>query len=185
MSHRGVFLDRDGVLNVALVRDGVPVPPRSAADFQVLPGVADACAALRRSGWVLVVVSNQPDIARGHAEPARVEEINARLRAEVALDDVIVCPHDDGDGCACRKPKDGMLREGARRWGIDLSGSFMVGDRWRDIEAGRRAGCRTILVDRGYAERPGPTPDYVVRELSEAVPIVLGVRDDGPRKGDS
>lgn len=177
MSRRAVFLDRDGVLNAALVRGGVPVPPSSPAEFRLLPGVPEACAALRRSGWVLVVVSNQPDIARGHAGAAQVEEINARLRAEVPLDDIIVCPHDDGDGCSCRKPNDGMLREGARRWDVELSRSFMVGDRWRDIEAGRRAGCRTILVDRDYGERRGPAPDYVVHELPEVLPIVLGAGD--------
>lgn len=181
MSHRGVFLDRDGVLNATFDQGGVPVPPRTLAEFRVPNGVPEACAALRRSGWVLVVVSNQPDIARGRVAAALVEEINAQLRAEVPLDDIIVCPHDDRDACACRKPGDGMLREGARRWDIDLSRSFMVGDRWRDIEAGRRAGCRTILIDRGYEER-STSPDYVVHELPDVLPIVLGAWGDSGRQ---
>lgn len=180
VSRRAVFLDRDGVLNAAVVRDGVPVPPRSPAEFRVLPGVPEACAALRRSGWVLVVVTNQPDIARGSTDTARVDELNARLRAEVAVDDVVVCPHDDADGCSCRKPRDGMLRDAAGRWDIDLSASFMVGDRWRDIEAGRRAGCRTILIDRAYDERLRTAPDYTVHELPEALPIVLRAGENPP-----
>lgn len=184
MSRFAVFLDRDGVLNAAPVRDGAPVPPRSPAEFRVLPGVPEACAVLRRSGWLLVVVSNQPDIARGLVGADQVEELNARLRAEVPIDDVVVCPHDDRDGCSCRKPGDGMLRDAARRWNIDLAGSFMVGDRWRDIEAGRRAGCRTILIDRAYDERRA-SPDYTVHELPEALPIVLssGGADEALRPG--
>lgn len=174
VSRRAVFLDRDGVLNATGLRDGVPVPPRSLDDFRLLSGVPESCASLRRAGWVLVVVSNQPDIARGTADAAEVERINARLRAEVPLDDIFICPHDDQDGCSCRKPGDGMLREAAQRWDIELSASFMVGDRWRDIEAGRRAGCRTILVDRGYDERRDPASDYVVHDLAEVLPIVLG-----------
>lgn len=186
MSRRAVFLDRDGVLNAALLRDGVPVPPRSPAEFHVLPGVPEACAALRREGWVLVVVTNQPDIARGVVDAAEVEKLNARLRAEVPLDDVVVCPHDDRDGCSCRKPRDGMLRDAAGRWDIDLAGSYMVGDRWRDIEAGRRAGCRTILIDREYDEGRRPSPDHTVHELPEVLSIVLGAggdAEDGPPEG--
>lgn len=176
MSRRAVFLDRDGVLNAAYVRDGVPIPPRSIDEFRVLDGVPEACAALREAGWLLVVVSNQPDIARGQTGAAQVAEINARLRASVSLDEVIICPHEEKDGCTCRKPRDGMLRDAARRWDISLPHSFMVGDRWRDIGAGRRAGCRTILVDRDYEEGCVEQPDYVVRDLPDVLPIVLGTR---------
>lgn len=173
MSRRAVFLDRDGVLNATEVRDGVPVAPRSLEEFRVLDGVPEACAALRKAGWVLVVVSNQPDIARGKVEAAQVAEMNAHLRAEVPLDDVIICPHDNKDACLCRKPGDGMLRDAARRWNISLADSFMVGDRWRDIEAGRRAGCQTIFVNRGYDETRPESPDYVVGGLPDVLPIVL------------
>ncbi len=147
---RAVFLDRDGVLNKSLSGpDGVPRPPASLDEFALIPGASDACRALRGLGFVLIVASNQPDVARGTQRREVVEAIHRRLREEVELDDVRVCYHDDSDGCACRKPQPGLLLSAARDWGIDLAASFVVGDRWRDVEAGRRAGCTTILVDNG------------------------------------
>jgi len=170
---QAVFLDRDGVLDRAIVRDGKPYPPASLADLQILPGVAQACAALHEAGLVLIVVTNQPDVARGSQQREVVEAMNQALRSWLPLDDIRVCYHDDADHCPCRKPEPGLLLEAARDWEIDLSASFMVGDRWNDIEAGRRAGCWTILVDYGYAERAPITPDYRVGSLAEAVGWIL------------
>jgi len=167
---RAVFLDRDGVLNAAVVRDGRPYPPASLSGMTLLPGVATACAELKRLGYLLIVVTNQPDIARGTADRLEVEAINGALQTRLGLDDVTVCPHDDTDGCDCRKPKPGLLVAASRRWGIDLTASFMVGDRWRDIAAGRAAGCRTIFVDYGYSERRPDKPDFIVLSLAAAVP---------------
>ena len=169
---RAVFLDRDGVLNAAVVRGGVPYPPGDVADVRVLPGVEEACSRLRAAGFELVVVTNQPDIARGTQTLEAVERMNDALLAALPLDEVVVCPHDDADGCACRKPKPGMLLAAARRRGIDLAASFMVGDRWRDVEAGLRAGCRTVFVDRGYHERR-VQPDVSVSDLGEAAVWIL------------
>jgi D-glycero-D-manno-heptose 1,7-bisphosphate phosphatase len=169
---RAVFLDRDGVLNAAIVRGGVPHPPGDEDEVEVLPGVEDACRRLRAAGFELVVVTNQPDIARGTQTPEAVQRINDALFAALPLDAVVVCPHDDADGCACRKPKPGMLVDAAKRRGIDLAASFMVGDRWRDVEAGVRAGCRTIFLDRGYDERP-VQPDVSVSDLGEAAVWIL------------
>jgi D-glycero-D-manno-heptose 1,7-bisphosphate phosphatase len=168
-----VFLDRDGVLNAPLMSDGLPGSPRDTSELELLPGVEEACAQLADAGLVLVVVTNQPDIARGKVDAAVVEELNKRLLGSLALHDVIVCPHDDGDGCDCRKPKPGMLLEGASRWDIDLSQSVMVGDRWRDIEAGRAAGTRTVFVERGYEEPAPDDPDLTVSELYESVPWII------------
>ncbi len=148
-----VFLDRDGVLNEPVVRDGRPHPPGSIEELVVCDGAAAALRALRDEGFALLVVTNQPDVARGVTPRSAVDAINARLRAELPVDDVLVCAHDDADACDCRKPKPGLLRAGARLHGVDLTRSYLVGDRWRDIEAGAAAGCRTVLVDRGYAER--------------------------------
>jgi len=170
---RAVFLDRDGVLNAAEVRDGRPRPPASAADVVVLDGVVQACRELRDAGWLLVVVTNQPDIARGSATAAEVDAINAVVVADLGVTEVVVCAHDDGDGCACRKPAPGMLVDAAERWGIDLTASVMVGDRWRDVEAGRRAGTRTVFVDHGYDEPRPAHPDAVVRSLAEAAELIL------------
>ena len=173
MSRPGVFLDRDGVLNAALVTAGRPGSPREREELELLPGVQDACAQLADAGLVLIVVTNQPDIARGLVDPVVVDDLNRQLLGSLALHDVIVCPHDDGDACACRKPKPGMLLEGASRWDIDLSQSVMVGDRWRDIEAGRAAGTRTVFVDRGYDEPAPDNPNLTVKELHESVPWII------------
>jgi transaldolase len=169
-----VFLDRDGVLNDVRLHNGRPHPPSSVDDVRLRPGVVDACRRLRQEGLLLVLVTNQPDISRGTVSRETVDGINARLRRELGLHDVRVCPHDDVDACECRKPSAGLLLEATRERGIDLASSVMVGDRWRDVEAGRRAGCRTVLVRAGHDDggREGAA-DLVVDSLAEAVPWIL------------
>ena len=168
-----VFLDRDGVLNRAPVRAGKPYSPSGPDELQILPGVAEACARLREAGFLLIVVTNQPDVARGLQRRETVESIHRALRRLLPLDDVRVCYHDDPAHCACRKPAPGLLKQAAQDWEIALSASFMVGDRWRDIEAGRRAGCQTVFLGRGYAEPPPDRPDLLADSLSDAVPWIL------------
>jgi len=173
---RAVFLDRDGVLNRALVHEGRPHPPGSQEELDILPGVEAACARLHGAGYLLIVVTNQPDIARGTQALEVVEAMHRALRTTLPLDDVRVCPHDDADGCGCRKPKPGLLLDAARVWNVDVVRSFMVGDRWRDIEAGRSAGCRTVFIDYGYDERRPSGADLVVAALADAVPWILTQR---------
>jgi D-glycero-D-manno-heptose 1,7-bisphosphate phosphatase len=168
-----VFLDRDGVLNRAFVRDGTPHPPARVQEVELLPGVQEACRTLRDAGLALVVVTNQPDIARGTQTRGGVEAINAFVREHLQLDDIRVCPHDDSSGCPCRKPAPGLLLEAARDLAIDLPASVMVGDRWRDIECGKRAGCRTIFIDHHYTEPRPEAPDFTAGSLPEAVPWIL------------
>ena len=170
---RAVFLDRDGVINRAPLRDGLPHPPERLEELRVLPGVRRALERLRQAGFLLIVVTIQPDVARGSQQRDTVEAINRALCARLPLDDLRVCYHDDVDGCDCRKPQPGLLLEAARDWGIDLAASYMVGDRWKDIEAGRRAGCRTVLIDRHYAEVCRAVPDRVARSLPAAVDWIL------------
>ncbi len=167
-----VFLDRDGVLNEVTVRDGVPVPPATVEQLQVLPGVAEACRRLKAAGFVLVVVTNQPDIARGTQTPGEVDRIHDRLRAELPLDEIVVCAHDDRDDCRCRKPRPGMLLDAAERLGLDLTRSVCVGDRWRDVEAARSAGVAAVYLDRNYGERKADSPDVTVSSLLGAVPFI-------------
>ncbi len=176
---RAVFLDRDGVINRAVVRAGRPFPPASVRDVEFLSGVAEAIEALRRAEFRIIVVTNQPDVAAGLQRRETVEAIHARLRASFPIDDIKVCYHADQDGCSCRKPKPGLLFEAATQWSLDLTRSFMVGDRWRDIEAGKAAGCKTILVDGGYAERRAERPDAVVASLLEASRVILSDRMTG------
>ncbi|HYZ92814.1 MAG TPA: HAD family hydrolase [Actinomycetota bacterium] len=171
--NRAVFLDRDGVLIRSDVRDGKPIGARSEEEFEILPGVPQACEQLRSAGFLLIVVTNQPDIARGTVSADMVERLNGLLRQAAPLDDIRICPHDDAEGCTCRKPKPGLLVDAAADWDIDLARSFMVGDRWRDVEAGRRAGCRVAFIDHGYSETGEIDPDVVVRELREAADWIL------------
>lgn len=170
---RAVFLDRDGVINRAMVRGGRPYPPSSLQELEVLPGVAEALKRLRAAGYKLIVVTNQPDVARRTQPRSAVEEMNAALQTRLPLDGFRTCFHDDADQCACRKPKAGMLLQAAQELNIDLRGSFMIGDRWRDIEAGRRAGCRTIFIDNHYDETIPTEPDYRARHLDDAVEWIL------------
>jgi D-glycero-D-manno-heptose 1,7-bisphosphate phosphatase len=173
VTRRAVFLDRDGVINKAIVREGKPYPPADLADLEILPGVPEALARLKAAGFILVVVSNQPDVARGTVRRETVESINAALGERLPIDEFVMCYHDSADHCPCRKPKPGMLLDAAARHGIDLASSFMVGDRWRDVAAGHSAGCRTVFLDYRYAEQQPAQVDCRVVSLLDAVPYLL------------
>jgi D-sedoheptulose 7-phosphate isomerase len=169
-----VFLDRDGVLNEAVVRNGKPHPPAAVADLCIPAGTAQALARLKERDFLLLVVTNQPDVARGTQQRKTVEDMGRRLQAELPLDDVLTCYHGDQDGCDCRKPRPGLITRAAHRYGIDLSRSYLIGDRWRDVDAGANAGCTTVWIDRGYAEQaPASVPDARVGSLPEAVDWIL------------
>jgi len=167
---RAVFLDRDGVLNRAIVRDGRPYPPSSLEELEIFPEADKALARLRDLGFLLLVITNQPDVARGTQHRSTIERIHEALRAALPLNDFFVCYHDDSDGCECRKPGIGLLRQAADKYGIELGASFLIGDRWRDIDAGHNAGCTTVLIDYGYSERsPSQPPAVRVESLAGAV----------------
>ena len=169
---KAVFLDRDGVLNETIDVDGSHVPPRNIDEFRLIDGVVGAVNRLRAAGFLLIVVTNQPDVARGRQSIAAVETMHQRLRSELSIDDIVACFHDDIDGCECRKPKPGMLSDAIRRFGIDPSRSFMVGDRWRDVTAGRLAGCTTILVGPDWQVELTDAPDLRARDLGEATGLI-------------
>lgn len=144
---RAVFLDRDGVLN-AMVRQGNQWrPPWRLSELRLLPNVAQACGLLRQAGWDLIVVTNQPDVARGTLAEATLAALHRQLRQWLPLDEIRACLHDDADDCLCRKPKPGMLLDAAHSRQLELTQCWMIGDRRKDIEAGRAAGCRTLWVD--------------------------------------
>ena len=168
-----IFLDRDGVLNQAIVRNGRPFPPRSLDDFRILPGVLDALERLREAGYLLIVVTNQPDVARGLIQMEEVERMHSYLASVLPVDDIKVCYHDDIDQCSCRKPLPGSLFSSAKTFAIDLKKSYMVGDRGRDIGAGKAAGCKTIFIDYSYTEHNLEKADYVSTSLLEASKIIL------------
>ena len=172
---RAVFLDRDGVVNRAFTRAGKPFPPATLAEFEILPGVAQAVRALRDAGLLVIVATNQPDVKKQIQSREVVDAMHEHMRAAIGCDDIKVCFHDDADACDCRKPKPGMLVEAAREWDIDLSKSFLVGDRWRDIAAGKAVGCRTYFIDYAYAEQRPGAPDEVVADLREAGASILRI----------
>jgi D-glycero-D-manno-heptose 1,7-bisphosphate phosphatase len=172
---RAVFLDRDGVINRALEREGLPYPPTAWNEFEILPEVPAACEKLKAAGFLLVVATNQPDVGRGTLKQEVVEAIHTRMCGELPIDRVEVCYH-PGQGaseCDCRKPKPGMLLRAAQALGVDLAQSWMVGDRWRDVDCGHAAGCRTIFIDRGYAEELRQKPHFSAGNLAEAADIIL------------
>jgi D-glycero-D-manno-heptose 1,7-bisphosphate phosphatase len=168
-----VFLDRDGVLNEAIIRNGKPYPPADLSELVITSGACAALEELKREGFLLVVVTNQPDVARGKTKRVDVDDLNAQLAAILPLDAIEVCEHDDDARCDCRKPKPGMLTRACDNLGVDLASSFMVGDRWRDIECGRRAGCRTILIGDGYGETFPSAPTIKLASLPEAASWIL------------
>jgi D-glycero-D-manno-heptose 1,7-bisphosphate phosphatase len=169
-----VFLDRDGVINANLERNGRPVAPTTLAEFQLLPGVAEAVQRLKDYGYLIIVITNQPDVADGRTARSTVDAMHDLLRSKLAVDDIRVCFHNDSAGCTCRKPKPGMILDAAAEHGIDLDRSYVIGDRWRDIEAGRAAGCMTFFIDYGYKQDGPNSPDRVVNSLPEAAALILG-----------
>lgn len=167
-----VFLDRDGVLNRTIVRDGVPHPPGSVSEVEILPNVIEAVARLKALEIPLIVVTNQPDVARGTQTKEAVEAINRHLGDRLPLTAFYVCFHDTPDNCACRKPKPGLILDAAAAYNIDLRRSFMVGDRWSDVAAGQAAGCQTLLIDLPYSKGDRCTPTHRVRDLAHAAEII-------------
>jgi D-glycero-D-manno-heptose 1,7-bisphosphate phosphatase len=173
MVTRAVFADRDGVLCANMMRDGGAVAPTRLEDFQLLPGVEESVRDLKSAGYLVIVVTNQPDVGTGRTPQAIVEAMHDIIRTRLAVDDIKVCFHTNADNCACRKPKPGMLLEAAAERGIDLPASYIVGDRWSDVAAGREAGCTTIFVDYGFEPETPGNADRVVASFAEAARVIL------------
>jgi len=178
-ANKAVFLDRDGVINRPIIVDGKPYPARTVADFEILPGVNQACSDLKKAGYLLVVVTNQPDVGRGILKKEVVEAIHETMMQHLPIDRVEVCYHagaEFGEECECRKPRPGMLINAAAALSIDLAQSVMIGDRWRDIDCGKRAGCKTIFIDWGYNEPLHEQPDFKAATLLESAELILANR---------
>lgn len=173
MAARALFVDRDGVLNANFVREGKAYAPRSFAEFRLLPGVEEALQRAKAAGFLVIVITNQPDVPNGITPRSEVDAMHAWLRAHLPIEDIRVCFHTDLDDCQCRKPEPGLLLDAAAQYDIDLKRSYMVGDRWRDILAGQAAGCCTILVDYGLAQEKPTRPDKTVGSLAEAINAIL------------
>jgi D-glycero-D-manno-heptose 1,7-bisphosphate phosphatase len=171
MVNKAIFLDSDGVLNTAVIREGKPVAPTSLAELEIPTEVKPALDMLKAAGFLLICVTNKPDVERGLMTKATVDAIYTTMRSELPLDDVYICYHENSDSY---KPKPGMLLDAAKKYDIDLNLSYMIGDRWRDVEAGQAAGCKTVWIDRNYTERkPDPAADFTAKSLREATAWVL------------
>jgi len=175
---KAIFLDRDGVVNSSIVVDGKPYPPRSLDQLEILPGVENALLKFRENGYLCIVITNQPDVARGKVSLQSVEELNQYLLSKLAIDDVYSCYHDDKDQCECRKPKPGAIIDAGQKYDIDLINSYMIGDRWRDVEAGLSAGCKTAFIDYNYNEKRPVGHTYSVESLLDFAKIIFGEEDE-------
>ena len=173
LNNKAVFLDRDGVINRAVVRDKKPYPPDSVQELEILPDVPEALHLLKENGFLLIVVTNQPDVGRGTQKRETIEKMHSFLKNQLPLDDIYVCWHGEDGECDCRKPLPGMLFQAAEKYGIDLSQSFLVGDRWKDIEAGKLGGCKTVFIDYGYNEILRNEPDFQTNSIRATIQWIL------------
>lgn len=170
---RAAFLDRDGVINKPRIVDGKPFPPTGTDDLELYEGVALAVSRMKSKGLMVIVITNQPDVARGTTSLDTVDEIHALLKRQLEIDDIFVCPHDDDHDCDCRKPRPGLIWQAAEQWHIDVGNSFLVGDRWRDVDAGKVAGCTTIFINRGYTERQPTGHHFETQSLADASDLII------------
>lgn len=174
MKRNAIFLDRDGVLNQVIIRDGKPYPPNTLTELIIPDDVLPALNQLKLSGFMLIGATNQPDVARGKTTRESVQAIHDFLMATLPLDAIFVCYHDDKDNCSCRKPLAGLLLQAAQQYHIALEKSVMIGDRWKDIEAGKKAGCKTLWIQNDYKEPSPPRqPDWIARTMQEATQHIM------------
>jgi D-glycero-D-manno-heptose 1,7-bisphosphate phosphatase len=171
--NKAVFLDRDGVINNVIFRNGnnlKPIAPWSMKEFRLIPGIEKPLLDLSKSGFKLFIVTNQPDIGNGVISQAFVEMVNENILSNLPIDEIKICPHVDLNGCDCRKPKSGMITSLAKKWDIDCKESFMIGDTWKDIESGKKTCATTILLEKHY--NTNVEADYTASNLSQAVEII-------------
>ena len=168
LSDKAVFLDRDGVINRAVVRNRKPYPPNTLQDLEILPDVPEALNLLKESGFLLIVVTNQPDVGRGTQKQETGEEMHLFLKEQLPLDDIYVCWHGQDGECDCRKPLPGVFLKASDKYGVDFQQSYLIGDRWKDIEAGKTAGCKTIFLDYQYNELLRSQPDFTATSTRKA-----------------
>jgi D-glycero-D-manno-heptose 1,7-bisphosphate phosphatase len=168
-----VFFDRDGVITVPISCDGKGYAPRSLNDFKFYQDVRRSLLRTRKQGFLNIVVSNQPDIANGLLSEELLQEMNSQMLSKLAVDDVVNCPHNAKQDCFCRKPKPGMILLASKKHGIDLSTSWIVGDRDIDIEAGMNAGIQTVFINRRWKNESGIKADFRCDSIEEAVDVIL------------
>jgi len=169
---RAVFLDRDGVINQAQVRDGHPFSPADMTEFFWVDPIKEATLELKSLGYLLFCVTNQPDVGRGLQSREVVEAFHLAILTELPIEKIFACYHDDSDQCNCRKPRPGLIADAQKEYSLDLAASWLVGDRWKDIDAGAAAGCNTVFLEYGYDEKLRAKPDHTISKLAQLVPLI-------------
>ncbi len=169
---KAIFLDRDGVINKIFIKNNLPFSPATFNQLEILPDVKESILRLKKLNFVCLVVTNQPDVFRGKIEKKTVIKMNNYIKNEIKIDDFFVCYHDDCHNCECRKPKPGLLLDAAKKWNIDLKKSYMIGDRWKDVQAGINAGCKTIFINNNYKESKQVDANFTADTLLDAVYII-------------
>ena len=164
-----VFLDRDGTLNKAYIEKGLPISPSTFDKLKLLPGVKRSIGKLKKLNFLCILITNQPNVSRGKIKKEIVKKMNNFIKKEIKLDDIFVCYHDDKHNCSCRKPKAGLIIKASKKWGIDAKKSYMIGDRWKDIYAGKKVGCKTIFINNNYKNDKRVKADLSFNSLSKAV----------------
>ena len=173
-----IFLDRDGTLNKAFIKKGLPISPASFSKFKILPGVKSSITKLKKLKYLCLLITNQPDVSRKKIKKKVVIKMNKFIKKKINLDDVFVCYHDDNDNCNCRKPKPGLLIKASKKWKINFKKSFMIGDRWKDISAGKKVGCKTIFINNNYKKDKIVKANFTFKSLSKAVNKIKKITKD-------
>tara|TARA_B100001123_G_C15312264_1_gene1024833 strand:- start:953 stop:1564 length:612 start_codon:yes stop_codon:yes gene_type:complete len=172
LMNKAVFLDRDGVINKIFKKNGLPFSPPNFEQFEILPGVKESIIKFKKLNFYSIIITNQPDVSRGKIKKKTVLKMNDHIKKEIKIDDIFVCFHDDHDNCDCRKPKPGLIHNAIKKWNININKSFMIGDRKKDIDAGKSAGCKTIFLDYNYNEAKPDKPDFITNTLLDAALII-------------
>jgi D-glycero-D-manno-heptose 1,7-bisphosphate phosphatase len=174
LDKKGVFLDRDGVINRAILVNGLPQSPKSVGEIEILEGVVEAVKAIKTLKLVPVVITNQPDVARSIISQNQVDQINYQIGLLTGIEHFYTCFHDDSDKCNCRKPAPGLIYQAVNDLSLDIQKSYLVGDRWRDISAGQAVGCKTFFIDYGYPEKKPEGNFTRVKSLTDVVRMLEG-----------
>ena len=168
-----IFLDRDGVINHSKVIEGKPFAPTKFEDFKLIDGVSESLAILKKKKFKISIFTNQPDVKLIKKMKKEVIKMHDFLLKTLPIDHIDVCFHNKSDNCLCRKPKIGMLTRSAKKLKVNLEDCFVVGDRWSDIEAGQKAGCKCFFIDYNYNEKKPKQPFETITDLKHLAMLLL------------
>tara|TARA_Y100000996_G_C22342075_1_gene569100 strand:+ start:206 stop:739 length:534 start_codon:yes stop_codon:yes gene_type:complete len=165
--NKAFFFDRDGILNKVILKKNKPYSPRYPKQVVKNYEILKLIKLLKKKKFKKIIITNQPDIKTGKLTKHSLRTINNDIKLFFSIDDIFVCTHNKFDKCHCRKPKIGMIKLAEKKWNLDLKKSYLIGDRWKDIDAGNKAGCKTIYIDYNYDEKKPKKPIYSFKSLTQ------------------